>query len=225
MDVCIYRKAAMRIITSLQTFRSHPAASIREALADTARHITSGVPGCSLAILHIDQKALRLSVACCGGANALVGELVHGLAAQVAEASLLCPHTEAREDSQMGARANADAAAGQGMAEFRPSERLGGTEQQQVQLAERQLLPNHEHIIVGLPPFWAVTSPDAAALRAHFFLRGMSGTHAFGREFQAPCQTAGHLARFAAGQTMPARQGRDPMYTALPREHLKFRVP
>ena len=158
------------------------------------------------------------------------------------------------------------------MAEFRPSERLGGTEQQQVQLAERQLLPNHEHIIVGLPPFWAVTSPDAAALRAHFFLRvqkflssplppaeshshhvvplykyligpvgtvkdmpcgpqiwvvlqGMSGTHAFGREFQAPCQTAGHLARFAAGQTMPARQGRDPMYTALPREHLKFRVP
>lgn len=32
---------------------------------------------------------------------------------QVAEASLLCPHTEAREDSQMGARANADAAAGE----------------------------------------------------------------------------------------------------------------
>ena len=39
-------------------------------------------------------------------------------------------------------------------------------------------------------------------------LQGMSGTHAFGREFQAPCQTAGHLARFAAGQTMSARQGR-----------------
>ena len=57
------------------------------------------------------------------------------------------------------------------MAESHPSERSGGTEQQQVQLAERQLLPNHEHIIVGLPPFWAVTSPDAAALRAHFFLR------------------------------------------------------
>ena len=41
------------------------------------------VPGCSLAVLHIDQKALRLSMACCGGANALIGELVHGLAAQV----------------------------------------------------------------------------------------------------------------------------------------------
>ena len=61
--------------------------------------------------------------------------------------------------------------AGQGMAESAPFERGGGTEQQQVQLAERQLLPVHEHIIVGLPPFWAVTSPDAAALRAHFFLR------------------------------------------------------
>ena len=61
--------------------------------------------------------------------------------------------------------------AGQGVAESAPSERDGRTEQQQVQLAERQLLPVHEHIIVGLPPFWAVTSPDAAALRAHFFLR------------------------------------------------------
>ena len=57
------------------------------------------------------------------------------------------------------------------MAESTSSEHDGGTEQQQVQLAERQLLPVHEHIIVGLPPFWAVTSPDAAALRAHFFLR------------------------------------------------------
>ena len=57
------------------------------------------------------------------------------------------------------------------MARTGPSEQNFTTEQQQVQLAERQLLPVHEHIIVGLPPFWAVTSPDAAALRAHFFLR------------------------------------------------------
>ena len=58
------------------------------------------------------------------------------------------------------------------MAALTPSEHDGATEQQQVHLAERQLLPVHEHIIMGLPPFWAVTSPDAAALRAHFYLSG-----------------------------------------------------
>ena len=65
--------------------------------------------------------------------------------------------------------------AGQVGAKSTPSEHDGATEQQQVQLAERQLLPVHEHIVVGLPPFWAVTSPDAAALRAHFFLRVHGG--------------------------------------------------
>ena len=44
-------------------------------------------------------------------------------------------------------------------------------EQAPPQIVERQLLPVHEHIIVGLPGFWAVASPDAAALRAHFYLR------------------------------------------------------
>ena len=46
-----------------------------------------------------------------------------------------------------------------------------GAQQQHVHVVERQLLPVHEHIIVGLPGLWAVTSPDSAALRAHFFLR------------------------------------------------------
>ncbi len=40
-----------------------------------------------------------------------------------------------------------------------------------MQVMERQLLPVHEHVIVGLPGLWAVTSPDAAALRTHFYLR------------------------------------------------------
>ena len=41
------------------------------------------VAGSSLALLHIDQRTLKLTMACCGGANAVLGELVHGLAAQV----------------------------------------------------------------------------------------------------------------------------------------------
>lgn len=41
------------------------------------------VAGSSLALLHIDQRTFKLTMACCGGANAVLGELVHGLAAQV----------------------------------------------------------------------------------------------------------------------------------------------
>ena len=128
-----------------------------------------------------------------------------------------------------------------------------------MQVVERQLLPAHEHVIVGLPGLWAVTSPDAAALRTHFYLRvskqdtilaivnlyvpnqeydrsrplqwpgggllvvvrkpctaelscvwmsqGMSGGNGFGREGQASCQTAGHLARFAEGKSRYATHG------------------
>ena len=39
-------------------------------------------------------------------------------------------------------------------------------------------------------------------------LQGMSGQDGFGREVQAPCQTAGHLARFAECQ---ARQEQQPI--------------
>ncbi len=41
------------------------------------------VQGSSLAIVHINQRTLKMCMACCGGANAVLGELVHGLAAQV----------------------------------------------------------------------------------------------------------------------------------------------
>ena len=50
------------------------------------------VQGSSLAIVHINQRTLKMSIACYGGANAVLGELVHGLAAQVSEA----PHRSVR---------------------------------------------------------------------------------------------------------------------------------
>ena len=74
--------------------------------------------------------------------------------------------------------------AGQEGATTAPREKSSGAQQQHVYVVERQLLPVHEHIIVGLPGLWAVTSPDSAALRAHFFLRVrtllcMSGCNCF----------------------------------------------
>ena len=39
--------------------------------------------GSSLAIVHINHRTQKMCMACCGGANAVLGELVHGLAAQV----------------------------------------------------------------------------------------------------------------------------------------------
>lgn len=36
---------------------------------------------------------------------------------------------------------------------------------------ERQLTAVHENIIIGSPGFWRLTSPDAAVLRTHFYLR------------------------------------------------------
>ena len=40
-----------------------------------------------------------------------------------------------------------------------------------VSVVERQLLPVHESIVLGSPGFWALASPGATALRAHFYLR------------------------------------------------------
>ena len=50
--------------------------------------------------------------------------------------------------------------AGQEGATTAPREKSSGAQQQHVYVVERQLLPVHEHIIVGLPGLWAVTSPD-----------------------------------------------------------------
>ena len=41
--------------------------------------------GSSFAIVYINQRTVKMCMACCGGANAVLGELVHGLAAQVHE--------------------------------------------------------------------------------------------------------------------------------------------
>lgn len=47
------------------------------------QHQSMQVHGQSLAIVHIHQRTLKMCMACLGGANAVLGELVHGLAAQV----------------------------------------------------------------------------------------------------------------------------------------------
>ena len=43
-----------------------------------------------------------------------------------------------------------------------------------VHTLEQQLTAIHENIIIGSPGFWRLASPDATALRSHFYLRVIS---------------------------------------------------
>ncbi len=47
----------------------------------------------------------------------------------------------------------------------------GHPKQAAVHTLERQLTAVHESIIIGSPGLWGLASPDAAALRSHFYLR------------------------------------------------------
>ena len=55
-----------------------------------------------------------------------------------------------------------------------PADRVewdGPSKQAAVHTVERQLTAVHESIIIGSPGLWGLASPDAAALRSHFYLR------------------------------------------------------
>lgn len=47
--------------------------------------------GASGSMLFLDRRLHKIYLGCSGGSNMILGELVHGLAVQVAEAQFLCP--------------------------------------------------------------------------------------------------------------------------------------
>ncbi|CAL8468413.1 g7953 [Coccomyxa elongata] len=165
--------------------------------------------GASGTMVFLDRRMHRVHLGCSGGSNIVLGELVHGLAVQIADAQFLCPpvmldsHTVCPVGTGRWKQQTLAEAYNRGRRN--PADRVewdGRPKQAAVHTVERQLTAVHESIIIGSPGLWGLASPDAAALRSHFYLRATADldTQANNRAGDCAANTADHLVIFAEQQ-------------------------
>jgi hypothetical protein len=67
------------------------AVAVRVTVEAACNQQVRAASGASGSVVLLDTGTQKVHVACVGGGNAILGELLHGLAKQVAEAALLFP--------------------------------------------------------------------------------------------------------------------------------------
>eukprot|EP00884_Botryococcus_braunii_P014562 jgi/Botrbrau1/23106/Bobra.0243s0041.3 len=127
-------------------------------------------------LLYCHKQSQKVHMVRSGSATAVIGELVHGLNLQVTTGKL--PFTSGNWKT-----ASTDDEAGIAELEY----------------SELQLVPIHEHIILGTSQFWAYIAPDDAVLRSHLYLK----SHVEGPEGTLP-NSAAHLVLFAISKRRPS---------------------